>query len=239
MKILVINPNSTGSMTAALKAEIDTLLLPASIEIEYYTASDSSFPPAPPSINNQDDAVVSSDAVLADLKEKWPDHLTGFDGYLIACYSDHPLVYELNKHVSKGSVVMGIFQASMIYALQYGTPNNKAAILTSNSEWKCILDRAISKFCGHDNNTFPHDKFVQTHAVGVPVLELHDTNTYPIIKRKVEFLIDLRVNIILLGCAGLSCWAKQLSQDFVDVKFVDSVVIGVELLISFINIQKR
>ncbi|TID23250.1 hypothetical protein CANINC_003182 [Pichia inconspicua] len=225
-------------MTDALKPEIEALKLSSLVHVSYYTASDTSYPPAPPSINNQDDAVISSEAVIADLQKNYPVHLTEFDGYLIACYSDHPLVYKLRDIVSEKAVVMGIFQASMLYALQHSTPTGKAAILTSNNEWRPILDMAISNFCGYEDDVFPHYKFERTHAAGVPVLELHSPKSYSIIQRRVDFMTMFGIKVILLGCAGLSCWTKQLKHDFPNVKFVDSVTVGIELLISFINIQK-
>lgn len=239
MKILIINPNSTVAMTQSLTNQIEslrlTLNIPASTNIEYYTASKTSSPAAPESINNQNEAGISTNAVINDLQENHTAYLSSFQGYLVACYSDHPLVEELRKYVNPTAVVMGIFQASMLYALQYATQSNKAAILTSGADWEMILDEAMIKFC--DSSIFPSNKFEKTLAVGVPVLKLHELENYPVIRNKIESLIARDTRIILLGCAGLSCLTDKLKDDFPNLKFVDSVVTGLKLIISYIEME--
>lgn len=237
MKILIINPNSTQAMTSSLQKGIELLCLPNSIFVEYYTASKLSNPPAPESINNQVEAAISTEAVINDMQASKQHYFTEFDGYLIACYSDHPLVQELQKYTKPGAVVMGIFQASMLYALQFATETNKAAILTSGADWETILDEAVGKFCGCESDSFPHNKFENTIAAGVPVLKLHTAEAYPIIQKKIQSLIKANVGTILLGCAGLSCLTKQMKQDFPGVDFVDSVITGLKLIMAYIEME--
>lgn len=235
-RILVLNPNSTREMTLSLVTEIASLDLPKSVSVEYYTGPTSTVPPAPPSINNHYDAVLSSDACLQDFLENNPKYLTDFDGYLIACYSDHPLVSQLQKLVRPSVVVMGIFQASMLYALNYSTNYSKAAILTSGYDWEPLLDNAIMKFCSASAGSFPKDKFVNTIACGISVLDLHKPESYPLIKEKIQDLIKQDVGIILLGCAGLSSLNSKMKHDFPNIKFVDSVKVGVRLLTAYSQI---
>jgi Asp/Glu/hydantoin racemase len=217
--------------------EIDSLDLPQHITIDYYTGPTETNPPAPPSINNHEDAVISTKACLQDFKSNNnPHYLNNYNGYLIACYSDHPLVSELQALVKPGTVVMGIFQASILYAMHYASSDYKAAILTSGRDWESLLDMAIIKFCASSQNKFVNDKFIPTLASDIPVLDLNKPESYPKIKMKIQNLINKKVGIILLGCAGLSCLNSKMKQDFPNIKFVDSVKVGVRILDAYIQI---
>lgn len=232
-RILVINPNSTQEMTFSLRDEIATLSLPDTISVDYHTGPISI---APPSINNQEDAKQSTVACLQEFDDLHPHIYSSYDGYLVACYSDHPLVEKLQERVKPGAVVMGIFQASMLYALNYTSSSCKAAILTSGKDWEILLDLAIVKFLDSGDNNFPNSKFCPTLAAGVPVLDLHKDENYPLLHGKIQQLVSKDVRIVLLGCAGLSPLNDKMKADFPMVKFVDSVKIGVRLLIAYIEV---
>lgn len=232
--ILVVNPNSTDAMTSSLQSELESLNLPSSYQLDYYTGPAAK---SPPSINNQEDAECSTKACIEDFDNKCPDIYNSYNGYLIACYSDHPLVGELQRKISRpGVVVMGIFQASMLYAMNFTSENNKAAILTSGHDWESLLDRAITKFCANDPGFFPATKFIPTLAAGIPVLDLHKPENYPHLRHCIQQLVDNDVGIILLGCAGLSSLSKRMKSEFPHLKFVDSVKVGARLLIAYIEV---
>lgn len=226
-------------MTSDLESEIKSLGLPSKYNVSYYTGPHDS---APPSINNHKDASKSTIACMQDFDTNYPDVYTNYDGYLVACYSDHPLVYELQSKMKHrtGVVVMGIFQASMLYAMNFASPKCKAAILTSGKDWEPLLNNAIVKFCtGEDSMTasnFPSNKFLQTLASGIPVLELHTPEKYPQLKQSIQKLMDNDVRIILLGCAGFSSVSTQMKSDYPNVKFVDSVKVGVRLLLAYVEV---
>lgn len=226
MRLLVINPNSTQSMTDSLESEINSLHLSSNITVDYYTAPEN----APLSINNDLDAENSSNVVMENLSE---DYLKVYDGILVACYSDHPLIYKLRSVTN--AKILGIFQASIIYALQaIDNKSDKVAILTSVDEWEQILDNAIINFLGV--GSFPNDRFVHTLAANLPILKLHEPDNYNILMGKIQNLVNKNVKIILLGCAGLSTLDYKMKNDFPNIKFVDSVKIGIKQLISFIEI---
>ncbi|ODQ45914.1 hypothetical protein PICMEDRAFT_34341 [Pichia membranifaciens NRRL Y-2026] len=232
--ILVLNPNSTDAMTRSLQSEVESLNLPSSYQIDYYTGPVAK---SPPSINNQEDADCSTKACIEDFDNRCPHIYKVYDGYLIACYSDHPLVNELQTKITRsGVVVMGIFQASMLYAMNFASQNNKAAILTSGHDWEPLLDRAITKFCANDRGSFPATKFIPTLAAGIPVLDLHKPENYPHLKDCIQQLVENDVGIILLGCAGLSSLSKRMKSEYPHLKFVDSVKVGARLLISYIEV---
>ncbi|CCC13427.1 unnamed protein product [Sordaria macrospora k-hell] len=62
IRILILNPNSSQSMTEGMKKAISSLNLPDTIKIDYYTA-----PTGPASINDGDDVQKSAQEVLKDL----------------------------------------------------------------------------------------------------------------------------------------------------------------------------
>ena len=233
IKILVINPNSTKEMTKSIEFEINTLHISQCVEIDYYTGPTHTRKAAPPSINNNEDAEQSTQACLQDFQEN-PKYLE-YDGYLIACYSDHPLVYQLPKLLSSQRVVMGIFQASMLYSMHYATSGCKTAILTSSIAWEKLLDDAIIKYCGNVD-VFPDARFNHSLACNIPVLELHHEKHFPVIQNKITQLQNNNVGIILLGCAGLSCLHQKMKRFAPNIKFVDSVKVGIKLLIAYVDI---
>lgn len=221
-------------MTKSLQAEISSLNLNSRYKIKYYTGPSNH---SPVSINNQDDAKKSSIACIQDFDKNFPNIYKDFDGYLIACYSDHPLINELKIRINRPNVViMGIFQASMLYAMNYASEKCKSAILTSGNDWEPLLDNAIIKFCSCSNDGFPLKKFSHTLASNIPVLDLHKPESYPQLQNCIQRLINDDVRIILLGCAGLSTLSNRMKSDYPYVKFVDSVKVGIRLLIAYIQV---
>ena len=81
-KILIINPNTTESMTNALKPLVNSLDF-TTTSFDFFTA-----PSGVPSINNEADAAVSAKACLPTLQKQ----IHAYDAFLICCYSQHPLV---------------------------------------------------------------------------------------------------------------------------------------------------
>ncbi|KAL9600187.1 MAG: hypothetical protein Q9219_003330 [cf. Caloplaca sp. 3 TL-2023] len=115
--ILIINPNSNTSMTDSLRAPIDSLNY-NDTTYTYFTAP----PPSPYSINSLPDAAASTRASLPSLlpllHTSSPEHPPQFDAILVACYSPHPLVQELQRAVIPRIPVVGIFEASVSVAVQ-------------------------------------------------------------------------------------------------------------------------
>ncbi|OWB57271.1 isomerase activity protein [[Candida] boidinii] len=244
--LLIINPNSSKSVTDNLETIVSPI---PGFTFEYFTGP----PESPKEIDGSETAHQSTEACLPVLKEKYLDR---FDGYLVCCYSDHPLIYELRKLVKVP--VLGIFQATVLYSLGYCDINNKFAILTSTNSWEKILDDSLKDFfygtekVGGESVTATgswYDYFysfifgsssrslplfaLPTVAANVDVLELQDPKKFEELKGKVQKLVDEGAKIILLGCAGLSGLDKKFKHVFPGIKFVDSVAVGVELLAAY------
>ncbi|KAM9895165.1 hypothetical protein OXX79_008254 [Metschnikowia pulcherrima] len=226
--ILVINPNSSVKVTNNLR---NILKAPAGITLEFYTAPSSS----PEEIDGTETSLLSEKATLPDLLEK-KLHLA-HDGYLVCCYSDHPLTRSLAKETKKP--VLGIMQATLLYS--YANARlNKSFILTSTSGWNTLLDNAITSFAG--SGTFPKEKFVHTRALDVSVLSLADASEFKKISDRVDLFLQEykndKIDCVLLGCAGMAGLDEKLAEVYPDIEFVDSCKAGVAFLSSLMAFAK-
>lgn len=106
-RVLVINPNSSASVTAAIDAAVAPLRLAGGPEIATHTLAE-----GPPSVSSQRDAdgVVMP---LVRLVERDPS-----DAFVLACFSD-PGLYAVREAAS-GRPVMGIAEWGLLRALSLG-----------------------------------------------------------------------------------------------------------------------
>ncbi|KAL6235951.1 hypothetical protein BDW75DRAFT_250512 [Aspergillus navahoensis] len=175
--ILVINPNTSTHMTSALVPILNNLGY-TDVHFDYFTAPQSETITLPdgrvihgiPSINSGEDSVLSAlhcRPFVEPLVEK-------YDGFLVACYSAHPLVGMLREAIEKledaallelgptanikRKYVTGIFEGSIVTSLSlvssfqltwdggFGKSQAKDTfgIVTTGSSWKVELSNAVS-----------------------------------------------------------------------------------------------
>jgi Asp/Glu/hydantoin racemase len=117
-RILVINPTSDQRLTDTIRAGIRP---PPGTMVSYYTTQDGPF--------TIDGAYTTSQSVQAALAPLIKHNaLSGYDGFLVAWYSEHPLVESLREKTSRP--VLGIFQASISWAC---LRNRRFGIITTAS----------------------------------------------------------------------------------------------------------
>ncbi|CAI6340868.1 unnamed protein product [Periconia digitata] len=224
--VLVIQPNSTQSMTDGLK--------PLTAH-EYFTA-----PSGPKSINNEDDAVESVKHCLPALQKVLDQH----DGFLVACYSKHPLVPQLKSESavkSSRKPVTGIFEASVGYSLQVIHPDEKFGIVSTGKVWEQILSEAVEDFLGTGSEA--SKRFAGVETTGLNATDLHDAPAEEVrrrMKSAVKRLLSKgKVGAICLGCAGMAGMDTMVREACVEelgpddgnrVRIVDGVVAGVAWL---------
>ncbi|KAI5970392.1 DCG1 [Candida margitis] len=229
MKILLVNPNSSEKVSRNMR---NVLSPPESVNLDTYTAPDSS----PREITGIETSKQSETVVLEDIKNR--RIAEEYDGFIVCCYSDHPLIKSLAALSNKP--VMGIMQATLLYALS--NPNiQKSFILTSTSGWEPLLDQGIIDFLGVDG--FPAKKFQKTIGLDIAVTNLANEEEYGKIREKVRFILGHQyktdnIDCVLLGCAGMAGLNSKLGADFPGVFFIDSVEIALELLIGLIRFSK-
>ncbi|KAH7113826.1 hydantoin racemase-like protein [Dendryphion nanum] len=233
--ILIIQPNSTTSMTEALKPLVDSLNF-TETSFTYFTA-----PSGPRSINDEADALESAHHCLPLLLPL----LTQHSGFLIACYSQHPLVPLLKAQpaIRDNNVpVTGIFEASAATSLQLVRPEEKFGIVSTGKVWEDILSEAVQKFLGTSEEE-TSKRFAGVETTGLNATDLHDAPQEEVERRMKEAVKRLlkkgSVGAICLGCAGMAGMDRWVREACVEelgkeeggrVRVVDGVVAGVAWL---------
>jgi len=230
--ILIINPNSTSSMTEGLKPLVDSLGFNETSH-NYFTA-----PSGPTSINNDADVAESATHCLPALRES--KDLSKHDGFLVACYSKHPLVNTLREQdeISRSrKPVVGIFEASVTTSLQLIQPHEKFGIVSTGRVWERSLTDAVNDFLGSNA------RFAGVETTGLNATELHDTSQQEVKARMKDATRRLlrkgNVGAVCLGCAGMSGmeeWVREAAVEELGeeggrkVRVVDGVQAGVASL---------
>ncbi|EPE34651.1 hypothetical protein GLAREA_10345 [Glarea lozoyensis ATCC 20868] len=244
-KILLINPNSSKSMTDGLDNLIKDLNLQGSTstEIHTYTA-----PSGPPSINNEDDALESANVVLPDIESK----LSEYDAFLVACYSVHPLVGMIQEKVAPHVHVTGIFEASISTSLSLipmvkgEKVRSKFGIVSTGSYWEKALSDGVKEFLEVDDLK-SCKRFKGVETTGLSAGELHTAPAEEVRRKMMEatkrLVRDKDVKVICLGCAGMAGLDKivrdaldeELGEDSKHVHILDGVKAGIGLLESLLR----
>ncbi|KAF2762673.1 hypothetical protein EJ05DRAFT_471643 [Pseudovirgaria hyperparasitica] len=228
--ILIINPNTTESMTTALVPLVKQLQF-EDTHYGYFTA-----PSGPKSINNEDDAAESAkhcEPALIPLLDR-------YDSFLVACYSQHPLVHILKKHIAASDTsqpVTGIFEASVGLALQIIAPSEKFGIVSTGKAWEDILTEAVAEFLG--THSTDSKRFAGVETTGLNASDLHDAPAEVVRKRMKDAVHRLlqkgSVGAICLGCAGMAGMNEMVREACVEalgevggrhIRIVDGVQAG-------------
>lgn len=234
LNILIINPNSTQAMTDALTDLIG--LSSYTTNYHYFTN-----PTAPPSINNTADGDLSTRNCMPHLSVE--GFLDKYDGFLVACYSWHPLVTWLRKQ--QGNPVTGIFEASIWKCLQTTRPQDKFGIVSTGKVWEDLLSEAVKKYFKQEGMS-SHDRklrFAGVETTGLNATDLHDAPPEEVKTRMKHatkrFAQHEALQAICLGCAGMTGMEETLREALVEelgdeegeaVEIVDGVKAGVEWL---------
>ncbi|KZF26774.1 hydantoin racemase-like protein [Xylona heveae TC161] len=237
MEILIINPNSTQAMTDALKPLVESLGYDKTT-YTFFTA-----PSGPKSINDEGDAVVSVDHCVPSILPMLETH----DAFLVACYSEHPLVPILRERTSKP--VTGIFESSVTAALHLMHPWQKFGIVSTGKVWEEILTNATAHFLGFGEISTSSvgggesKRFAGVETTGLSAVELHDVSADVVREKMINATKRLlgkgAVGAICLGCAGMSgmdeivrtaCIEELGEAKGSEVRIVDGVKAGVATL---------
>ncbi|KAH9935202.1 Asp/Glu/hydantoin racemase [Epithele typhae] len=231
ISIVIINPNSSQSMTTALEPILANLTHPA-LSLRYHTGPDQS----PPSVNDSTTSVLSAAHTFASLQTflgEAEDHQV--DAFLVACFSDHPLVGMLREHTTKP--VLGIFEASIMHALALGRP---FGVVTTGQYWEAALtDGVRSRFGSADLG----GAFVGVESTGMSALELHEaraeivTGALGVAAAKI---VGRGARTIIMGCAGMSGMERAIRGGCAgeQVVVVDAVRSGVTVLEGLVRAMR-
>ncbi|WP_199253902.1 aspartate/glutamate racemase family protein [Mycolicibacterium mengxianglii] len=206
MRLLLVNPNTTASMTSAIAASAASVARPATV----VEALNPPFGPA--SIENDEDERRSVPGLLTQIEaaaDRPADSRP--DAYVIACFGD-PGLEEARRMVSQP--VLGIAQAAMHAAsLAAGT----FSVVTSMS---ATVPRAweLAK-------TYTPAACLGVYACDIPVLRIDSdpTTIEPIAQLCAQALAADGSRSIVLGCAAMARFAEPLRARL-GVPVIDGVV---------------
>jgi len=210
MKVKIINPNTTLSMTQKIN---DIAKKYARPETEIIAVSPEK---GPVSIEDAYDATLAGPEVLKEIKKGIND---GFDGFIIACFGD-PALFAAREVTNVP--VMGIAEAAMLMACSLGA---KFSVIT-------MLKRHIPATYGLVNSYGLSERCASVRVINASVLEFeHHPEKYTkvLLQEAQKAIADDGAEVILLGCAGLVNLDEQLEKEL-QVPVIDGVVAAVKYL---------
>lgn len=220
INILLINPNSTQSMTDSCLKSIKSTL-PPHVTVYGFTCPE----PGPSAVEGKVDAVISAADSFRALHPLLSADPKRFDGLLVACFSAHPLIAMLREEYEQP--VMGIMEAALYASRMCG---ERVGIVTT-SERSAVMHARSTVEYGFGNYSVGCD----TGHVSVLELEsLPRDVVYAGLSAAAQRLVEKGADCICLGCAGMTGMREAVSgavgMDERKAMVVDGVAIGVHFL---------
>eukprot|EP00483_Globobulimina_turgida_P003697 UN03703 len=189
IRMLCLNPNTSIKFTEKIEKCVNKFLVEKNLnQVVSVTATNPVS--GPMSIESIYDEVLSSQSCLKYLIE----NVNKYDGIIIACFSDHPLIYCARELLS--IPVVGIMDASCYSACFVG---HKFSIINTSKQWETLLFDGIQRL-GLLN------KCASIRSCNLPVLSLehneNDIESKLISESEIAVLND-GADVIILGCAGM------------------------------------
>jgi allantoin racemase len=209
MRIKVVNPNTTASMTETI-ASAARLVAARDTEIVAATS-----PTGPVSIEGHYDEAVS---VIGLLEEVRRGEEEGCDGYVIACFGDPGLLAA--REIARGPV-LGIAEAAMHAASFIATG---FSVVTTLERTRIIAEHLVRNY-GMEH----HCRRVR--ATELPVLELENpaSNARRVIVDECRRALEEDGSgAIVLGCAGMADLTRAISEE-IGAPVIDGVTAAVKL----------
>lgn len=218
-RILIINPNTSTSMTDTFRPVLEDLALSTRFDFTYWTC-----PTGPAIIKSVSDMYESVKYCLPLLLKLAPH----FDGFLAACYADHPLVRILQAQLSDKPVV-GIFDASIYAALQLVSPTSSFGILTTGKPFERLLADGVNTLLQHNTAALQQFAGVAASGIGLKDLDVAADPEQCLAKMKVmratRTLLQSQdtdgVDVICVGGAiliGMEHWVHEACELILGVK---------------------
>lgn len=194
MRIFVINPNTSESMTDHIRLELEKIKWP---DTELTVVNPEH---GPVSIESAYDEALAGPPTLELVRLA---NEQGYDAIVLACFSDPAL--DAAKEVSDIPVI-GIEEATLHLAAMLG---HKFSIMTS-------LSRRIPTREVHIRLRGLESAFASAPAMNMPVLEM-DANPAKAKARILELarkaVQEDGAEVIVLGCAGLAGYAEDIERE--------------------------
>lgn len=212
MRIKVINPNTSASMTALIDRAATSTASPDCLVETVNPAM------GPESIESHYDEALSVPGVLAEIAAEQ------FDGYVIACFGDPGL--DAARELADGPVV-GIAEAAMRTAAYLGRGFSVVTTLerTCGRAWDLAERYGVSRFC------------LGVSACDIPVLDV-DAALDEVAFACQKAVATDRSDVVVLGCAGMTAHRAQISAR-VGVPVIDGLQAAVLQVESLVRMGLR
>lgn len=213
MKIAVINPNTTASMTATI-ADAARRVAHAETEILAITSS-----MGPVSIEGYYDEVFAVPGLLVEIAKAERE---GAQAIVIACFDDTGLDA---ARALAGIPVIGICEAALSATSFIA---QRFSVVTTMERSRLPVEHLVHRY-GMGSRC-------KVRAADVPVLSLEDPNSNARDRLRSEIsaaLQDDRAEAIVLGCAGMADLTASLRREF-GVPVIDGVAAAVKQAESLI-----
>ena len=211
MRIVVLNPNSTESVTEGIDAALDPLRLDGGPSIECATLAE-----GPPGIES--DAHVQ--AVVAPIARFVASREAGAGAFIIACFSDPGLA---EARGATRRPVLGMAACGVLTATALGS---RFGVVS-------ILEQAIPRHLRYYDALGLGSRLAGDRAVGIGVTGLSDESRT--LDRMMATGATLRdedgADVLVLGCAGMARYRERL-EDALGIPVVDPVQAAVGMAIS-------
>ncbi|MFJ2987241.1 aspartate/glutamate racemase family protein [Collimonas sp. NPDC087041] len=216
MKIKIINPNTTWSMTEKIGLCARQVAAPGTEIVAVSPAM------GPASIESHYDEALSVPGILDEIRRGEAD---GIDGYVIACFGDPGL--HAAREVARGPVI-GIAEAAMHAASMIGTGFSVVTTLerTCGIAWHLAEAYGMRRFC----------RRVRACELNVLDLEQPGSDAYRIIVTECRRAMrEDKADSIVLGCAGMADLCKAIGREL-GINVIDGVTVAVKMVESLVQL---
>lgn len=217
MKLAIINPNSTTTMTEKCRLVAEKF---KNESTEIWASNPLN---SPKSIEGHYDEVQSLMGLMDEIKkaQKW-----GADAYVIACFDDPGL--EAARELVEGPVI-GICEAAM-HMTSIVSPS--FTVVTTLNRSVPIIEEltykyGMNKFCR------------KVRAADIPVLSLEDGTCNAMEKIELEIkkaVSEDNCEAVILGCAGMADLTLELTKKC-GIPVIDGVLSAIKLAESLVSAQ--
>lgn len=206
MKIAVINPNATVSMTDKIAATARSVCAQG-VEIEARTGIG-----APVSIEGHYDEAMAMPKLLDQVREAEAGHA---DAIVVACFDDPGL--GACREIATGPVV-GLCEAAVKAASMIAT---SFSVITTLPRSAPIIEELVRRY-GLDHQC----RKVRSAAIPVLALEEPGSNARLLVRDEILRAIEEdRCEAVVLGCAGMSDLVEWLSEE-TGIPVIDGVSVA-------------
>lgn len=215
MDILVVNPNSTQSMTDKI-VDAARAVASAGTTIHGATASGS-----PASIEGHYDEAMSLPGLLARVREA---EANGVDGIVVACFDDPGIA--ACREIATGPV-LGICEAAVKAASMLST---SFSVVTTLPRSVPVIEHLIHGYgLSHQCR--------RVRSAEIPVLALEEPGSNARVKVRDEILRAIeedRCEAVVLGCAGMADLTEWLSKE-TGIPVIDGVSVATRMIEALVG----